>query len=151
VDAWVTVRAMQGAGASMVGQVALAIVVNAMPDRAGGQRVGIRVRSQHVRRPVTRCALVAALGWRSPFWINAPVIVADVSLLLNTLYLPPRPAPDGSSSLPVGFLFVIARAARPAARPIRMRRYPSRDAAAPRSECAPERTVVGAAISITFG
>lgn len=93
--ALVAARAVQGAGASMLSPVALAIVVNAMPDpreraRAIGVWASVFGLSMAVG-PVTGGALVAVLGWRSLFWINAPVIVA--ALVLSAVFVPESRAP----------------------------------------------------------
>lgn len=90
VGALVAARAVQGVGASMLSPVALAIVVNAMPDpRERAQAIGVWASVfglSMAAGPVTGGALVAALGWRSLFWINAPVIVA--ALVLSAVFVP---------------------------------------------------------------
>ncbi|MGW0133612.1 MFS transporter [Streptomyces sp. NPDC003299] len=90
VGVLVAARAVQGVGASMLSPVALAIVVSAMPDpreraRAIGVWAAVFGLSMAVG-PVTGGALVGAFGWRSVFWINAPVIAA--ALLLTALFVP---------------------------------------------------------------
>ena len=91
----VAARAVQGAGASMLSPVALAIVVNAMPDpRERAQAIGVWASVfglSMAAGPVTGGALIAALGWRSVFWINAPVIVA--ALILSAVFVPESRAP----------------------------------------------------------
>jgi EmrB/QacA subfamily drug resistance transporter len=86
----VAARAIQGAGASMLSPVALAIVVNAMPDpRERAQAIGVWASVfglSMAAGPVTGGALIAAFGWRSVFWINAPVIAAAV--ILSALLVP---------------------------------------------------------------
>ncbi|MBL1086957.1 MFS transporter [Streptomyces actinomycinicus] len=95
VGALVAARAVQGIGASMLSPVALAIVVNAMPDpKERAQAIGIWASVfglSMAAGPVTGGALVAGLGWRSLFWINAPVVVA--ALLLSTVFVPESRAP----------------------------------------------------------
>ncbi|MGA5821515.1 MFS transporter [Kitasatospora sp. NPDC094028] len=86
----VAARAVQGVGASMLGPVALAIVVNVMPDpreraRAIGVWASVFGLSMAVG-PVTGGALLAGLGWRSLFWVNVPVIV--VALVLSAVLVP---------------------------------------------------------------
>jgi EmrB/QacA subfamily drug resistance transporter len=80
----VAARAVQGAGASMLSPVALAIVVNAMPDpRERAQAIGVWASVfglSMAAGPVVGGALIAAIGWRSLFWINAPVIVTAIAL-----------------------------------------------------------------------
>ncbi|MFG3505788.1 MFS transporter [Streptomyces sp. NPDC047821] len=90
VGVLVAARALQGVGASMLSPVALAIVVNAMPDpkeraRAIGVWAAVFGLSM-ATGPVVGGALVDALGWRSLFWINAPVVVA--ALVLTVLFVP---------------------------------------------------------------
>ena len=91
----VAARAIQGAGASMLSPVALAIVVNAMPDpRERARAIGVWASVfglSMAAGPVTGGALIAAFGWRSVFWINAPVIAAAV--ILSALLVPESRAP----------------------------------------------------------
>ncbi|WFB09475.1 MFS transporter [Streptomyces sp. LX-29] len=86
----VAARALQGVGASMLSPVALAIVVNAMPDaRERARAIGVWAAVfglSMAAGPVTGGALIAAFGWRSVFWINAPVIVA--ALVLVAVFVP---------------------------------------------------------------
>ncbi|MEU7281100.1 MFS transporter [Streptomyces sp. NPDC045431] len=86
----VAARALQGVGASMLSPVALAIVVNAMPDpRERARAIGVWASVfglSMAAGPVTGGALVEALGWRSVFWINAPVVVT--ALVLVALFVP---------------------------------------------------------------
>ncbi|MEU8033175.1 MFS transporter [Streptomyces sp. NPDC049099] len=95
VGALVAARAVQGMGASMLSPVALAIVVNTMPDpRERAQAIGVWASVFGLSMavgPVTGGALVAALGWRSLFWINAPVIVA--ALVLSAVFVPESRGP----------------------------------------------------------
>jgi multidrug resistance protein len=86
----IAARAVQGIGASMLSPVALAIVVNAMPDpRERARAIGVWASVFGLGMaagPVTGGALIAAFGWRSVFWINAPVIV--VALVLVAVFVP---------------------------------------------------------------
>ncbi|WP_314614775.1 MFS transporter [Streptomyces stackebrandtii] len=86
----VAARAVQGIGASMLSPVALAIVVNAMPDpRERARAIGVWASVfglSMAAGPVTGGALIAAFGWRSVFWINAPVVV--IALVLVTVFVP---------------------------------------------------------------
>ncbi|HET6858515.1 MAG TPA: MFS transporter [Streptomyces sp.] len=86
----VAARAVQGIGASMLSPVALAIVVNTMPDpRERARAIGIWASVfglSMAAGPVIGGALIAAFGWRSVFWINAPVIV--VALVLVAVFVP---------------------------------------------------------------
>lgn len=95
VGALVAARAVQGIGASMLSPVALAIVVNAMPDpRERAQAIGIWAAVFGLSMavgPVTGGTLLAGFGWRSLFWINAPVIVT--ALVLSAVFVPESRAP----------------------------------------------------------
>ncbi|MFE9676759.1 MFS transporter [Streptomyces sp. NPDC006259] len=86
----VAARAVQGVGASMLSPVALAIVVNAMPDRRERARaIGVWASVfglSMAAGPVTGGALIAAFGWRSVFWINMPVVV--IALVLVAVFVP---------------------------------------------------------------
>ncbi|MEU9982210.1 MFS transporter [Streptomyces sp. NPDC050856] len=90
VGVLVAARAAQGIGASMLSPVALAIVVNAMPDpKERAQAIGIWASVfglSMAAGPVTGGALIAAFGWRSVFWINVPVVV--VALVLTAVFVP---------------------------------------------------------------
>ncbi|QNP74640.1 MFS transporter [Streptomyces roseirectus] len=86
----VAARAVQGVGASMLSPVALAIVVNAMPDaKERARAIGVWAAVfglSTAAGPVTGGALLAGLDWRALFWINAPVVVA--ALLLSAVFVP---------------------------------------------------------------
>ncbi|MGW1777500.1 MFS transporter [Streptomyces sp. NPDC002104] len=86
----VAARAVQGIGASMLSPVALAIVVNAMPDpRERARAIGIWASVfglSMAAGPVIGGTLIAAFGWRSVFWINAPVVVC--ALVLVAVFVP---------------------------------------------------------------
>ena len=86
----VAARAVQGIGASMLSPVALAIVVNAMPDaRERARAIGVWAAVfglSMAAGPVTGGALIAVFGWRSVFWINVPVVVA--ALVLVAVFVP---------------------------------------------------------------
>ncbi|MFF7356891.1 MULTISPECIES: MFS transporter [Streptomyces] len=86
----IAARALQGVGASMLSPVALAIVVNTMPDpKERAQAIGIWASVfglSMAAGPVTGGALLAGLDWRALFWINAPVIAA--ALLLSAVFVP---------------------------------------------------------------
>ncbi|MFF2573897.1 MFS transporter [Streptomyces sp. NPDC058084] len=110
----VTARALQGVGASMLSPVALAIVVNAMPDpKERAQAIGIWASVfglSMAAGPVTGGALLAGLDWRALFWINAPVIAA--ALLLSAVFVPESRAPRARRlDLPGQALLTLALAA----------------------------------------
>ncbi|MFJ3903794.1 MFS transporter [Streptomyces sp. NPDC090025] len=107
-------RAVQGVGASMLSPVALAIVVNTMPDpRERAQAIGVWASVFGLSMalgPVVGGALVAGLGWRALFWINAPVIV--IALVLTAVFVPEsRGARAQRLDLPGQFLLCVIVAA----------------------------------------
>ncbi|CAM5322820.1 MFS transporter [Streptomyces narbonensis] len=107
-------RALQGVGASMLSPVALAIVVNAMPEpkeraRAIGVWASVFGLSM-AAGPLTGGALLAGLDWRALFWINAPVVVA--ALVLTAVFVPESRAPRARRlDLPGQFLLTVVLAA----------------------------------------
>ncbi|UGT43024.1 DHA2 family efflux MFS transporter permease subunit [Nocardia yamanashiensis] len=86
----VAARAFQGVGASMLSPVALAIVVNAIPDPAQRARaIGVWAAVFGVSMaagPVIGGALLAVSDWRALFWVNVPIIL--VTLALSVLFVP---------------------------------------------------------------
>ncbi|MER5354583.1 MFS transporter [Kitasatospora sp. NPDC002551] len=110
----VAARALQGVGASMLSPVALAIVVNAMPDpRERARAIGVWASVfglSMAAGPVTGGALVAAFGWRSVFWVNVPVVV--LAVVLSALVVPESRAPRARRlDLPGQVLLIAAVAA----------------------------------------
>lgn len=94
----IAARAVQGVGGSMLSPVALAIVVNVITDpKERAKAIGIWAAvfgASMAAGPLVGGALVSALGWRSVFWVSAPLIAAVLAL---TAYVPesrsPRPRP----------------------------------------------------------
>ncbi|WP_067713685.1 MFS transporter [Nocardia yamanashiensis] len=86
----VAARAFQGVGASMLSPVALAIVVNAIPDPAQRARaIGVWAAVFGVSMaagPVIGGALLAVSDWRALFWVNVPIVL--VTLALSVLFVP---------------------------------------------------------------
>jgi len=85
IELLVSARVLQGVGASMLSPVALAIVVNAMPDpKERAKAIGVWASVfglSMAAGPVTGGALIAAFDWRAVFWINVPIIVAALVLV----------------------------------------------------------------------
>ncbi len=83
-------RVVQGAGASMLSPVALAIVVNVITEpKERARAIGVWAAVFGVSMaagPIVGGALVSALGWRSVFWINVPVVA--VALALTAFFVP---------------------------------------------------------------
>jgi EmrB/QacA subfamily drug resistance transporter len=103
-------RVLQGVGGSMLSPVALAIVVNAITDpRERAQAIGVWAAVFGLSMaigPVLGGALVSALGWRSVFWVNLPVIV--VVLGLSRAFVPESRALEPRRlDLPGQFLLMV--------------------------------------------
>ncbi|MFE3290108.1 MFS transporter [Rhodococcus sp. NPDC059234] len=106
----IAARAVQGVGASMLSPVALAIVVNVITDpKERARAIGVWASAfglSMAAGPVVGGALVASLGWRSVFWINAPIIVA--ALILSAVFVPEsRAQPARKPDLPGQVLLAV--------------------------------------------
>jgi EmrB/QacA subfamily drug resistance transporter len=107
----IVARVVQGAGASMLSPVALAIVVNVITEpKERAQAIGVWAATfgaSMAAGPVVGGALVSSLGWRSVFWVTVPVIA--VVLVLTSAFVPESRAqrPRGVD-LPGQLLLVVA-------------------------------------------
>lgn len=85
---FISARVNQGVGASMLTPVALAIVVNVMPDpRERAQAIGVWGSVFGLSMavgPVAGGTLVTTADWRAVFWVNGPLILL-VLILVSTL------------------------------------------------------------------
>ncbi|MGV9777583.1 MFS transporter [Streptosporangium sp. NPDC003464] len=90
IGALVAARVAQGVGASMLSPVALAIVVNVISEpKERARAIGVWAAVFGVSMaagPVAGGALISAVGWRSVFWINVPVVAAV--LVLTAVFVP---------------------------------------------------------------
>ncbi|HEV7899608.1 MAG TPA: MFS transporter [Planosporangium sp.] len=107
---WLVVfRMVQAVGGSMLNPVAMSIITNTFTEPreraraigAWGAVVGISM----ALGPVVGGTLVAALGWRSIFWINVPVGLA--ALLLTARFVPESRADRPRRVDPVGQVLVL--------------------------------------------
>ncbi|MCE0763007.1 MFS transporter [Pseudonocardia kujensis] len=97
-------RVVQALGGAMLNPVAMSIIVNVFTDPreraraigAWGSVVGLSM----ALGPLIGGALVDAVGWRSVFWINVPVVVAAV--VATTRFVPESRAPRPRRLDPVG-------------------------------------------------
>ena len=86
--ALITARAVQGAGAATIMPMALALLNGAFPPEHRGWAIGIYgsvTGLAAVLGPVLGGAVTQGLGWRWIFWINVPVALAAVPLVLSRL------------------------------------------------------------------
>ena len=77
-------RGLQAVGGSMLNPVAMSIIAETFPDRAGRAKAagvwGSVAGLSGASGPVLGGLLVSGLGWRSIFWINVPVGLIAIAL-----------------------------------------------------------------------
>jgi EmrB/QacA subfamily drug resistance transporter len=98
--ALIAARAVQGAGAAAIMPTALALLNGAFPPSRRGWAIGIYgsvTGLAAVSGPVLGGAVTQGLGWRWVFWINVPVALAAVPLVLSRL--PEARGPGGAVDL----------------------------------------------------
>lgn len=102
-------RGLQAVGGSMLNPVALAIIVNAFPDRRERVRAigvwGGVVGVSMALGPVLGGVLVDSIGWRSVFWVNVPIGL--LALVLAGRFLPESRAAATRAVDPPGQALVI--------------------------------------------
>jgi EmrB/QacA subfamily drug resistance transporter len=106
----VAFRMVQAVGGSMLNPIAMSIITNVFTDprersRAIGVFGGVIGLSLGIG-PIVGGALTDSIGWRSIFWINAPIGLA--ALVLTAMFVPESRAPRARRIDPVGQLLVIA-------------------------------------------
>jgi EmrB/QacA subfamily drug resistance transporter len=102
-------RMVQAVGGSMLNPVAMSIITNVFTDprersRAIGVWAGVVGLSLGIG-PVVGGALSASIGWRSIFWINAPIGV--LALVLTAAFVPESRAARARRIDPLGQLLVV--------------------------------------------
>lgn len=102
-------RVLQAVGGSMLNPVSLSIVTNTFTDRRRRARaLGVWGAVSGVSLgfgPLVGGALVDTIGWRSIFWVNAPVVIA--AILLTALFVPESRSDRVRRFDPVGQLLVV--------------------------------------------
>jgi EmrB/QacA subfamily drug resistance transporter len=96
--ALIAARGVQGAGAAAIMPMALALLNGAFPPGRRGWAIGIYgsvTGLAAVLGPVLGGAVTQGLGWRWIFWINVPVALAAVPLVLTRLQEARGPANPG--------------------------------------------------------
>jgi EmrB/QacA subfamily drug resistance transporter len=81
----IAARAIQGAGAAIVAPVSLAILTSAFPPERRGQALGIYggiTGLAVVAGPVIGGAVTEGLAWQWIFWLNVPIGLAAIPLVL---------------------------------------------------------------------
>lgn len=101
-------RVVQALGGAMLNPVAMSIIVNVFTDpRERARAIGVWgsvVGLSMALGPVIGGALVDAVGWRSVFWVNVPVVAAAV--VLATRFVPESRAARPRRLDPVGQLLM---------------------------------------------
>jgi EmrB/QacA subfamily drug resistance transporter len=109
VGGLIAARAVQGAGAAAIMPMALALLNAAFPAHRRGRAIGMYGSITSVAvvlGPVLGGAVTQGLGWQWVFWVNVPVALAAVPLVLTRLAEPPRPG--GAVDLPGLLLAAVA-------------------------------------------
>ena len=91
----IAARAVQGAGAAAIMPMALALLNGAFPPARRGWAIGIYggvTALAAVAGPVLGGAVTQGLGWEWIFWLNVPVALAAIPLLLTRVREATRPA-----------------------------------------------------------
>jgi EmrB/QacA subfamily drug resistance transporter len=106
----IAARAVQGTGAAMIMAMALALLNGAFPPARRGWAIGIYgsvTALAAVAGPVLGGAVTQGLGWPWIFWLNVPVALAAIPLVLRRLTETARSG--GTVDVP-GLLLVTAAA-----------------------------------------
>jgi MFS family permease len=107
--ALIAARAVQGAGAATIMPMALALLNGAFPPARRGWAIGIYggvTALAAVAGPVVGGAITQALGWQWIFWLNVPVALVAVPLVLSRIR--EATGPGGAVDLPGLALVTIA-------------------------------------------
>ena len=105
----IAARAVQGAGAAMIMPMALALLNAAFPPARRGWAIGIYggvTALAAVAGPVLGGAVTHGLGWQWIFWLNVPVALAAVPLVLTRVR--EATVPGGALDLPGLALVTVA-------------------------------------------
>src|SRR6478735_3131778 len=100
-DALVAMRAVQGAGAALLLTLGLALLTSAFPAQRRGQAVGLYSAVTGIAvasGPLVGGLVIEGLNWQWIFWINVPIGLLAVPLVLR--YVPESRVPDSTLDLP---------------------------------------------------
>ncbi len=102
-------RALQGLGGTMMNPVAMSIITNTFTDpRERSRAIGVWgavVGISMAAGPLLGGLLTGAVGWRSIFWINAPIGL--IAIVLAAVYVPESRSAHARRVDPVGQVLVI--------------------------------------------
>jgi EmrB/QacA subfamily drug resistance transporter len=109
VGTLIAARAVQGAGAAAIMPMALTLLNAAFPPHRRGWAIGIYgsvTGLAAVAGPVLGGVVAQGLGWQWVFWVNLPLALAAIPLVLTRLAEPPLPG--GRVDLPGLVLAAVA-------------------------------------------
>ena len=109
VGSLIAFRALQAVGGSMLNPVAMSIITNTFTDRRERARAigvwGGVIGVSMSLGPVLGGVLVDAVGWRSIFWINVPIVL--VAAVLAARFVPESRAPRARRFDPYGQVLIM--------------------------------------------
>lgn len=100
-DALIAMRALQGAGGALVLTLGLALLTGAFPPERRGQAVGLYSAVTGIAvacGPLIGGLVVAGLDWQWIFWVNVPIGLLAVPLVLR--HVPEVRVPDSRLDVP---------------------------------------------------
>jgi EmrB/QacA subfamily drug resistance transporter len=100
-DALVVMRAVQGAGAALLMTLGLALLTSAFPAERRGQAVGLYSAVTGIAvasGPLVGGLVIEGLDWQWIFWINVPIGLLAVPLVLR--FVPETRVPDSTLDVP---------------------------------------------------
>ena len=100
-DALIAMRAVQGAGAALLMTLGLALLTSAFPAERRGQAVGLYSAVTGIAvasGPLVGGLVIEGLNWQWIFWINVPIGLLAVPLVLR--YVPESRVPDSTLDVP---------------------------------------------------
>jgi EmrB/QacA subfamily drug resistance transporter len=109
----IAARAVQGAGAATIMPTALALLNGAFPPARRGWAIGIYggvTALAAVAGPVLGGAITQGLGWQWIFWLNVPIALAAIPLVLTRVAEAARPGGQGGTVDLPGITLVTAAA-----------------------------------------
>ncbi len=100
-DALIALRTVQGAGAALLMTLGLALLTSAFPAERRGQAVGLYSAVTGIAvasGPLVGGLVIEGLSWQWIFWINVPIGLIAVPLVLR--HVPESRVPDSTLDVP---------------------------------------------------
>lgn len=111
IELLIAMRVLQGIGAAMIMTTGIALLTSVYPPQQRGKVLGVTVSAVYIGLslgPFIGGFLTQALGWRSVFFIIAPLGLTVVILTLKYLKLEWAGAKDEKLDLPGSLIFAVA-------------------------------------------